>query len=869
MKHKSPFCISISLVAIMALALVATAEADELTLDLVATTLWSGVNDIAVEGDYAYLALNYGLVVVDISDPANPVETARLFLEGKNNGLDASGNIVCVATQSHGIRVIDVSDPYAPYQVGQWGEGNRYMDATMVGDYVHPLTGWLGALVLDITDPANPTLASSNSGVYGCRSMRVFGDYAYASIFSRGFKIIDVSTPGAEVTLSSFWGEMSTNLFGVAAAGGYGYAAAYWGGIFVFDVSDPDSLVFLGGCGSPGTATDVQALGDYVYVADNSAGLTIIDVSDPEAPYVVDSYKPDEYYAPSKLELVGTTLFTNGDYHRLELLDLSNPTSPSPIGRLDFSGPPRALSVRGDRLWVGDGEGTLRSIDISDPLNPVPDPTGYPSTSGAHFEDTVVGDYLYAATWEGVMIYSLADPTAPPWQGLAGQYIHSLDVQDDLLVAYTGEFNSSNGALHFFDISDPTAPVYLSQSSWLMGYGGVDLAGDYAYAGGYMHGIAGDSGPLVIFDISDPSNPTQVAELETPSPVRDVKVVDNIAYIADLYNGVATVDVTDPTAPVFLGVNDDNSYYPLYADRITIDGPVAYLTCEYGGMTIADVSVPDHPTVVYSYGMPGWPTHTLVHDGYVYVTDTCGVRVLRVDVPAGACCLPDGSCTIAEWDECSGTLEGTYHGLESVCLGDLDENGIDDICQPTGACCLPGGSCLEASRPTCEIAAGGSYLGDGTECLGDNNDDGYDDGCEPVGACCLPDESCIIVTETDCEDTYAGSYYGDDSECLGDSNADGYDDRCVRVSCCIGKVGDANNSGDDMPSIGDISTMIDAKFISGNCSVLIVCPDEADINESGTGERTCDDITIGDISLLIDYLFITGVANMSLPDCPD
>ena len=83
------------------------------------------------------------------------------------------------------------------------------------------------------------------------------------------------------------------------------------------------------------------------------------------------------------------------------------------------------------------------------------------------------------------------------------------------------------------------------------------------------------------------------------------------------------------------------------------------------------------------------------------------------------------------------------------------------------------------------------------------------------------------------------------------------------VACCVGKIGHANGSGDDLPTIGDISVMIDAKFITGACiesgpSANIRCLGEADANLSGGANPTCDDISIGDISMLIDDLFITG-----------
>jgi hypothetical protein len=90
---------------------------------------------------------------------------------------------------------------------------------------------------------------------------------------------------------------------------------------------------------------------------------------------------------------------------------------------------------------------------------------------------------------------------------------------------------------------------------------------------------------------------------------------------------------------------------------------------------------------------------------------------------------------------------------------------------------------------------------------------------------------------------------------------------CIDEGCCELRVGDANMSGDDEPTIGDVTVMIDAKFITGTCTGILNCLEEADINVSAPGPATCDDITIGDITILIDYLFITG-PSLGLPNCP-
>jgi hypothetical protein len=89
--------------------------------------------------------------------------------------------------------------------------------------------------------------------------------------------------------------------------------------------------------------------------------------------------------------------------------------------------------------------------------------------------------------------------------------------------------------------------------------------------------------------------------------------------------------------------------------------------------------------------------------------------------------------------------------------------------------------------------------------------------------------------------------------------------------CCGERVGDVNSSGSDMPTIGDISVLIEARFIHPdlNCVGLIGCFNEADINQSGGENPACSDLTIGDVSLLIDYLFIAGPENSTLYHCLD
>ncbi len=95
-----------------------------------------------------------------------------------------------------------------------------------------------------------------------------------------------------------------------------------------------------------------------------------------------------------------------------------------------------------------------------------------------------------------------------------------------------------------------------------------------------------------------------------------------------------------------------------------------------------------------------------VDQGGTFVGGPCGGQ--------GACCLPNGTCTV-EFEACCVLAGGSFVGTGTIC-GD------------TGACCFPDGSCSIEIQACC-VLAGGNFVGAGTV-------------CGPVGRCCLPDGSC-------------------------------------------------------------------------------------------------------------------------------
>ncbi len=159
-------------------------------------------------------------------------------------------------------------------------------------------------------------------------------------------------------------------------------------------------------------------------------------------------------------------------------------------------------------------------------------------------------------------------------------------------------------------------------------------------------------------------------------------------------------------------------------------------------------------------------------------------------------------------------------------------------------------------------------VGDACDLCTDTDGDGLGDPGYPASTC-LPD-NCPDDPNPGNEDIDMDTFGDACDNCPDDYNPDQLDDNHngigdVCETCCVARVGDANGSGADEPTIGDVTVLIDAMFISSNWDV-ISCLTEADINQSGGANPTQSDITIGDVSYLIDYLFITGTS-LSLPDC--
>lgn len=212
---------------------------------------------------------------------------------------------------------------------------------------------------------------------------------------------------------------------------------------------------------------------------------------------------------------------------------------------------------------------------------------------------------------------------------------------------------------------------------------------------------------------------------------------------------------------------------------------------------------------------------------------------------AGACCLPNGSCSVMFQTDCT-AQSGTFQGENTTCVGvncvptgnvpccfqstggclnlsygncqlaggipgPVGQTCAGFTCFATGACCKPDGTCAVMSQVDC-LAAGGAYQGNNVTC-------GVVNCPQPQGASCFPNGFCLMLTEAEAELSGA-EWHGFGSTCA-DTNGNGTADACEGPAC-----GPADFNCDGHVDGDDLGTLLG---FWGNCPA----PCAGDLNGDG------------------------------------
>jgi hypothetical protein len=294
----------------------------------------------------------------------------------------------------------------------------------------------------------------------------------------------------------------------------------------------------------------VQLRGEYLYAACGADGLRVYDVA------FIDDKGFSQRITSAPVSPLGQQLYVKTAY----ATGVATPatTAPDPTRQHDPENFEGTVHPMYGSLYVSDLEEGLVIVGVGTLLDGNPlnnflkrdlafNPGGI--LTGAR-SITIAGTNAWICCNAGIVVVSIADPTRPEVVTVIGgpQVCRPTSVE----IQFRHAFVCDAEGFKTFDVTDPRAPVHLATLPLPTAHRAY-VARTYAYV------AAGPQG-LAIVDVTNPSQPILDQSFDaggTMNDVRDVKLgiayVSQFAYVADGVNGLKVVQLTGPDTPGNVG----------------------------------------------------------------------------------------------------------------------------------------------------------------------------------------------------------------------------------------------------------------------------------------------------------------------------
>ena len=370
------------------------------------------LTDVAVSGSFAFVAEDtQGLVAFDVSDPTKPTIIAQGLFTAQVLSVSALGTRVLMELNNFGPAILDFSDPQNPAIIGGAIENFAAVDVALTSDRAWAAHNENGLSIYDISDPTSFKLQYDYTPPYSSFGMAVSGSIACLADGPKGFAIVDVSNPRLPIPLSTY--ATQGTCYHAAISGSVAYLAQNNGGLHPFDISTPSAPKPLPTPAGLYSATDMVVSNSMGYVGTYTQGLAILDLTSPSNPVLIGTHPLQS--TPTSLTLVGSLLYVT-TYAGLEIVDLFHPAEPVSLGTFDSAHSAYSVAVSGSVAVLAEGEvNGIEILNVSEPTTP--------TLIGAKDRLDALGvalsgsDLYLANGYGGLGLFDISNPAAPVLTG--------------------------------------------------------------------------------------------------------------------------------------------------------------------------------------------------------------------------------------------------------------------------------------------------------------------------------------------------------------------------------------------------------------------------------------------------------------------
>ena len=467
---------------------------------------WLGVNDVVASRDFAYLASDQGLMVVDMRSKHHPKlighDRERLHISEMelHRGL-------LVAASIEGLRVFDVQNPSRPRVVA--------------GEEVFE-NGPFGLNLAELESQRNNDLLGGGVPSADFAAQIAFeDDLAVMSFEGDLLALLDMRDPRQPVWRGmGFFANFLISDIAIMDGQIFGLGSQFLERLEIPDILDEkEEFVFIEDFASLNEVQEtifgsLALADDHVFFSGDDSGLQVMESIGRESPLVSRAFV-STLSSPSGMLVGQDDLILIADQQTgLQIFDWSDPDSPQALSNYWMQNI-KDLAIRDQVVFANDQDGDLRLIDIQDPERPRE--LGQMAPKIFIWSFVLEGRFLYASIEQresaghgqdrqGIAVFDVQDPHAAheiaflprSHEGFRG--IVKMKAAGDLLFAL------GRDQLILTDIQNPRQPkhrgIYYLPSG-TRNAADLDVQGDQVY-------IAAGSTGFVVVDVSEPSNPVEV-----------------------------------------------------------------------------------------------------------------------------------------------------------------------------------------------------------------------------------------------------------------------------------------------------------------------------------------------------------------------
>ncbi|HXK52875.1 hypothetical protein H6802_03470 [Candidatus Nomurabacteria bacterium] len=260
---------------------------------------------IFVEGDFAYMGTST-LYIFDISDPYNTTLVGSYSPGGTIYAIVVSNNYAYLATgiNSSEIVVVDISNKANPVQASSINL-NRNNDLYSIGKFGNYIVAGRDAtpaepelLIFDSSNAPSLSLVGSYEVNNDVLDVYPQGNYVYLSTIedSAELRIIDISNVNSPTSAGIFDTPSNSDGSGVYFDGNYAYITTSNNGsgaeFYIVDVSSPNNTSLVGSMNIGAYSDTVFVVGDLAFLGTDSVTkeFLVVDISDKSNPVELSSY---------------------------------------------------------------------------------------------------------------------------------------------------------------------------------------------------------------------------------------------------------------------------------------------------------------------------------------------------------------------------------------------------------------------------------------------------------------------------------------------------------------------------------------------------------------------------------------------------